>query len=123
VRREATAGLTATQVVELVRGRLRNGHDVIVVGRDGEADIAVGGAPKRARPNGAGGGGSGRARSAGAADGGGNARATNTATASAGAAGEATATAAGGGGGDTGAAVPSLHEWAMEYATRLIGRA
>ena len=69
---------------ELVRDRLRNGHDVIVVGRDGEAEGATGGAPKRARPNGADGGGSGGVRFAGAAGEGGGASASGAATASAG---------------------------------------
>ena len=50
----ATAGLTAAQVIELVRDRLRDGHDVLVVGRDGETGGETGDAPKRARPNGAG---------------------------------------------------------------------
>ena len=106
MQRGATAGLTATQVVELVRDRLRNNHDVIVVGRDGEADVATGSAPKRARPNGGGGGEGGGVRPANAAGGGGDVGASGAAAASSGAAGETTVGAAGGGGADVDAAVP-----------------
>ena len=89
-----------------MRDRLGNDHDVIVVGRDGEAEVATGGAPKRARPNGADGGGSGGVRSVGAAGNGGGAGASGAATASAGTAGEAAGRAAGGSGVGAGAAVP-----------------
>ena len=82
MRREETTGLTATQVIELVRDRLRNGHDVIVVGREGGTDVATGGAPKRARSNGAGGDGGGGVRAGGGAGDGSDAGTTSTATAS-----------------------------------------
>jgi len=106
MQRGETAGLTATQVVELVRDRLRNNHDVIVVGRDDEADVATGSAPKHARPNGGSGGEGGGVRPAGAAGGSGDAGASGAAAARSGAAGEAAVGAAGGGGSVVGAAVP-----------------
>ena len=111
MRYEATAGLMADQVVELVRDRLRNGHDVIVVGRDGGAEGATGGAPKRARPNGADGGGSGGVRFAGAAGEGGGASVLGAAAASAGTVGDTAGGTAGGGGVDAGAAVTPTVEY------------
>ena len=112
---------------ELVRDRLRNGHDVIVVGCDGETKVATGGAPKRARPHGAGGG-SGEVGSAGGADGGSNASAASAAAAGEygrvrPAASEVVAVrTAGGGEVDAVAAVPPLREQAAAYAAWFVGR-
>ena len=109
----------------VVRDRLRNGHDVIVVGCDGETKVATGGALKRTQPHGAGGGSDGM-RSACGADGGGNApSAASAAAASTGAASER-------GGGANGrrrrrevdavVAVPPLREQAAAYAAWFVGR-
>ena len=72
---------------------------LIVVGRDGETEVATGSAPKRARPNGG-------VRPANAAGGGGGVGASGAAAASSGAAGETAVGADGDGGADVDAAVP-----------------